>query len=253
MSDLVCVIHNPNNRDNDKLAVFEINDLLNKTLVDYFTQTYGKTAKVCNDLIGFVIGLTLKEYTNNLFVLRFHLILPTYYNFIEGKLYLDVSREESTRMTPFKYIKNGLKIKNMKKNDSILVKVFTNIDFSLINNDVFIVEDDTYKNISSIYHKHFHFLDNVLEQYLSMENLFLTRKVVIGEREKINELIKNDIYNFIKTSNLDLKKTVVRIDKGENINSTSFTYGSEPENYYFFNENGEMYHKKSQTINLFTV
>ena len=250
MNDLVCIIHDQN--DYDSCITFNIDDDLIKNIKEYLFKKYGKTAKSNNNLIGLIFALTLKEYTKGFHIAKYNLIVPTYYNWIDGCLYIDVSRETNlTKITPFKYIKNNCKLKNVKKYESLLVKIFTDVNI-LINSDIFYV-DDTDNKVNNIYHMFYHYLENIVDQYTtaSIGNIDFQKEGVIAQKDKINELIKTDINDFISSTKLNLKKTIVRIDRGENIDSTKFTYGSDPESYYYFDETGGLCRLNNLGYNLF--
>jgi len=245
MSDLICVLHDGEKYNN--CVVFDITPELTKNITTYLKKTYGVTAKINSTyFISFVIALTLKEYTENVHIAKYHLIAPCHYNWIEGSLYTDVSRETNlNKITPFKYIKKGFKTKDMQKYDSLTIKIFTNVDTS-DKKDFYIEDpDDGEVNNNSpnynIYHKFYHYLDNVLDQYKSIENIDLERGGIVGERHDMKNIIKQTINEFIKSSNINLKNTVVVIDVGENINSIKFTYGCGTPSYYFFDHNKNLY------------
>ncbi len=85
-------------------------------------------------------------------------------------------------------------------------------------------------------------MDNVLDQYISIDNVESDKDCTIVERNKINEIIKNNIYDFVYNyDNLDLDKKVVQIDKGENINSVKFVCGTDSPSFYFFDSNCLLY------------
>ena len=244
MEDLICILHD--NQYHNNCVIFDINDQLTKNITEYLKKTYNKTAKINSTyFISFLIALTLKEYAKEFYIAKSHLIAPCHYNWIENSLCTDVSREmDLIKLTPFKYIKNGFKIKNIEDYDSVMVKIFTDVD---TDKEDFYIDDSDDNNdihiVNKIYQNYYHYIDNVLDQYKSINNIELVRGGVIAERSDMKNIIKHTIYEFIKSLTLNLKKTVVRIEVGKNINSINFAYGDNP-TFYFFDSNGKLYSKE---------
>ena len=253
MEDLICILYDP--LCYKKHITFEINSELKKNIIEYLTKTYGKTAKINNDkFINFTIALIsnkrLDEHTE-----RYMCIAPCYYNWIENNLFMDASREYNlNKLSPFRYIDKGCKVKNIKKYDSLLVKIFTDVDDDILNDEDTYIDDPDEVGISdtySIHRQYYFFLDNVIDQYISIDNVEFSQKGIICDREFSKNIIKNTIYEFIKTqSNINLKKTIVRIDKGESINSMKFNYCNDDVSYYFFDNTGKLYNKQNDLLNI---